>query len=463
VPDTTRADIKSTTLTANWDSPFGKITSITNYRDYARVTNQDLDGIACFCFAQSGTEDGWQQSQELRDVFHLGDDIEVLVGGFGQVWYYKSQGLTEPAFSSPTTVGLGLARLRTTNVAGFTQVYWSVTDRLRLQGGLRVSWEKVRVYRANLNFNRPAGSNPALGFGNLIGATQLPLSVVNAPSSGEDTWTNVGGKVGVDYKVVEDVMAYGYYARGFKSGGFNARVTRSTDIGPYDPEYVDSFEVGVKSDLLNHRLRLNASAFLNKWKDMQVTQSIFQGTPPVASAVILNAGKATTKGIEFEGEFVPVNGLRLNASVGYLKAKFDEFRSGTGAPCPPLPAPQPPGCSAVYSGRELPYSPKWSGSASVTYTFAVAGGESNATLQYTYNGRRWGNFTQSAVERMGPVDLVNANLSWKPQGGAWAVSVWGRNIFDKRYVAMSLDVPPLFTEGVLGNPRQFGIDFTFEF
>jgi iron complex outermembrane receptor protein len=461
VPDFTNAKIEGATLTANLDSAIGRITSITNYRHYSKRANQDLDGVNAFLYVQAGYEKGWQQSQEIRDVFRPTDDIEVLVGGFAQVWGYKTGSLTLPRFSSPTAVGLGVSRQRSTNLAGFTQVYWDITDRLRMQGGLRVSWEKVRLFRANFSFNQPAGTISTARFGNLVGATLLPINPANAPSEGEHSWTNVGGKLGIDYKLADDVMAYGYYARGFKSGGFNGRVTRSQDIGPFDPEYVDSFEVGLKSDLLDKRLRLNVSAFLNKWKDMQVTQSVYSGT--IASSLILNAGKATTKGVEFEGEFVPFDGLRLNATVGYLKARYDEFRSGSGEPCPPLPAPQPVGCSIDYSGRHLMFSPKWNASLTGTYTFALAGGETNATLQYTHNGRRWGNFTYSPSERLAPVDLWNGNLSWRPQGAKWSIAAWGRNIFDKRYLNMAADFPPLFTEGVLGSPRQFGVDFDFEF
>jgi iron complex outermembrane receptor protein len=109
------------------------------------------------------------------------------------------------------------------------------------------------------------------------------------------------------------------------------------------------------------------------------------------------------------------------------------------------------------------YSPKWNGSLGATYTFPLAGGEASASAQYTYTAKKWGNYTQSPSERLPSVSLVNAAVSWSPANANWSISAWGRNLFDKRYVAMALDVPPLFTEGVLGNPRQFGIDFDFKF
>jgi iron complex outermembrane receptor protein len=59
--------------------------------------------------------------------------------------------------------------------------------------------------------------------------------------------------------------------------------------------------------------------------------------------------------------------------------------------------------------------------------------------------------------------LVNANLSWTPENGKWTIALWGRNLLDKKYVSLALDAPPLFTEGLLGAPRQVGVDFSFNF
>jgi len=246
-------------------------------------------------------------------------------------------------------------------------------------------------------------------------------------------------------------MVYGYYARGFKSGGFNGRVTDSADIGPYDPEFVNSYEVGLKSDWLDNHLQVDLSAFLNKWSNMQVNQVLYRGTPPQASSTILNAAQATTEGVEFEGAWIPIDGLTLTGSFGYLRAVYDKFSSGTG-----------PG-SVDYSGRDLVYSPKWNASVGADYAFQAFNGNMDAAVQYVYNGKRWGNYTQAPSERLGAYDIVNANLSWSPPSGKWTIALWGRNLFDKKYLSLALDAPPLFTEGLLGAPRQVGVDFSFNF
>jgi iron complex outermembrane receptor protein len=463
VPDIHNTDTFSNTITANWRTGLGTFTSITNYSTWKSYGFQDVDGIDCQCYEQVGLDKGWQASQELRDVFHPLDNVEVLIGGFAQFWGYNSNGQGWPQFASPNIVSVNLANQRTTNLAAFSQVYWKVTDRLRVQAGLRVSWERVKMKEAALTYFQPAGTDAFKGFGNLVGAALLPSDPNNLPAEGAKDWTNVGGKFGVDYQVTDEAMVYGYYARGFKSGGFNGRVTAAADIGPYNPEFVNSYEIGAKTNWLDNHLQLNMAAFLNKWSNMQVNQVLYRGTPPQASSTILNAAQATTEGIELEGEFIPVDGLRLNATVGYLHAVYDDFLSGSGALCPPAPATQPSGCAVDYSGRDLVYSPKWNASFSATYSFPVLGGVSDATVQYTFNGKRWGNYTQAPSELLPAVSLVNANLSWTPEDGKWTVALWARNLFDRKYLSLALDAPPLFTEGLLGAPRQVGVDFSFNF
>lgn len=454
-------------LTANWASPFGKVTSITGYQTYKYTSYLDFSGINCYCMnafpgPDGWSDHGWQISQEIRDVFHPAPNVEVLAGVYFLRWQDTPDGITTLGFIDPGLISRGPNREHTTNLAAFGQVYWDISDRLRLQGGLRVSRDTSWIWRANYIYYKPGGTTPLLGWRNIIGAINLGSQPGNEPSSGEHSWTNVSGKIGADYKINDDFMVYGFYARGLKSGGFNGAVTKKENIGPYNPEKVDAFEAGLKSTWLDRRLQVNLTAFLNKWKEMQVVQFTFADATTLNS-VILNAGSAETKGFEVQAEAVPVDGLRFHATLGYLWAKYKEFRSSTGPICPPPPADQPLGCAIDYAGRDIPYSPRWTGSIDGSYTTPVAGGEMTALVQYTYTGKRWGNYTQAATERLAEVGLLNANISWGPMDRRWSIALWGRNLNDKIYETNALDVPPLFTESVLGNPREVGVDFKFNF
>lgn len=463
VPDQHDSDSYGGTLTAVWDSPIGEITSITNYYDWKTRGYQDIDGIDLYGYAQIGNTTGWQGAQELRDVFKPTDSTEVLVGAFFQKWHYDSDGLGWLAFVDPTLQDQTLAQQDSENISLFGQVYWDVTDKLRLQAGIRGSHEKVEMWRADYFSIQPNGTDPKLGFGNLDGAIVLPTDPANPPVSGSEKWTNWGGKLGLDYKFSDDVMAYGYYARGFKSGGFNGRISRAEDIGPFDPEYVDSFEVGLKSEFMDQRVRLNVALFLNKWTDMQVNEVFFDGDPPTAHSAIINAGEATTQGLEVEAQFAPTDALTITATAGYLDATYDKFRTGSGVACPPQPNPQPVPCSNNYDGRDLPYSPEFMGSITANYRFPMLTGESRVTLQVNHNGERWGNFSQAPSELIDSVTLVNASLEWSPADGKWTVAAWARNLLNEKYTSLALDAPPLFTEGLLGNPREYGLDLRYGF
>jgi iron complex outermembrane receptor protein len=463
VPNNNHIETNAYTLTADLQTAYGKITSITDFRHYTDNGSQDVTGIDCFCFQAWTHERGWQFSQEIRDVFHPRSNVEVLLGAYGLDWEDHSDFFTlTPAFTT-TNFGRTKTDEHNENVSAFGQTYWDATDRLRVQAGLRVSWDRVYLDEAAYNYYQPAGETPTEGWNVFNGAILLPFTPGNLPDSGEKDWTNLGGKIGADYKLADDLMVYGYYARGFKSGGFNGRVTVQSDIGPFNPEFVNAFEIGFRSEWFDRRLLFNMSAFLNKWDNMQVTQSVYEGNPPVASSTILNAGKATSRGLEATLEVVPTTGLRISGNAGYLDAHYDTFLSGSGPACPPLTQTQPPGCSADYGGRELPFAPQWTTSITGSYTHTLAGGEASAMLQYTYTSKKWGNYTQSPSEALPPVGLLNANIAWTPAGGHWTLELWARNLTDARYLADALDVPPLFTEGVIGDPRQMGVDFKWNF
>ena len=456
IPGSNVVSTASQTLTANWRSGIGNWTSISNFQNYKTTGNLDVAGIKGYYLDQFGRDKGWQASEELRDAFRVGRQISSMIGLFAQTWMDKNSGVSAVPFASPDLVTLGITNERSTDLSAFTQNYWNITDRLRLQAGLRFSWDHETLYESALNYIQPAGTTPLLLARNIIGAAQLPYTPGNAPNQGSSSWTNLGGKIGLDYQLTDNDMIYAFYARGFKSGGFNGRVTVASAIGPYNPEYVDSYETGFKTQWLNNRLQLNGSLFYNNWTNMQVQQSNYTG--PTIASVILNAGQATTEGIDLAAEYIPVDGLRLSGNVGYLNSHYDKFLSSDNPLCPPLPTAQPAGCALSYAGRALPYSPNWTYSLDGSYTFNVWRGISTAELQYTYTGSRWGNYTQAPSEHLGSVGLVNANVSWGPSHAKWSIELWGRNLLDRTYVATALDVPPLFTEGTLGNPREYGVD-----
>jgi iron complex outermembrane receptor protein len=133
----------------------------------------------------------------------------------------------------------------------------------------------------------------------------------------------------LDWQASENTMLYARYASGFKSGGFNGRANAAGEDQPYDPETLDSYEVGLKSDWADGTIRTNVSAFYNDYTDFQARVSRFVTSPsqpvPAADFAVLNAGGLEIYGAELEFLAFPVPELRLDASIGYLHAEYSEF------------------------------------------------------------------------------------------------------------------------------------------
>ena len=365
---------------------------------------------------------------------NFSDSLQWLIGAFGfhQEYFLDQDGKLDgflPGLGQPQTQDQ-----ENESLSAFTQLYWDVTDRWRLQGGLRYTYEKTDARSTSTNTFNPSGHS---SFDDPID----PDAVV--VGEGSKSWDEVGYKLGADFRVNDDVMLYGYYAHGFKSGGFTGRITFPEDIGPHDPEYVDTIELGLKSDLLDRRLRANLAAFFNKYDDMQIAQNI---TYPDGrnSARIINAAKAETKGFELELTALPIDNLTLSASIAYLDAEFKDFVTPQGADL---------------SGNKLQDSPEWQTVESISYTLPLAAGGLNFYLQHSYTDEKFSYFDNLPLELVDSVNLFNATVRWKPQSERWSLGLYGRNLTDEEYFTQKLDFG-VFALAAVGPPREYGVDFT---
>lgn len=445
VDDVSDMDTYFVNLTMNWqDTPLGDITSITGYKYFRLFEETDQDGTPLFLLDTRRDTKAWQFSQELRTSLQITDRINMILGGF----YMKTHFNHIQILRLP---GLGLPGVRQANpqisgnysLSGFAQTYIDLTDKLKLQAGIRYTHEKTDMDAA---IERYATDE-------FTGGEFLPdLSIA---ASGKKSWSNFGWKVGLDYQATPDHLLYGYWARGFKSGGFVGRIGVPQDVGPYDPEYVDTFEIGAKADWFDRRLRTNIALFYTDYRDMQLSQQYFSEDDNgvfIQGNTILNVASAEIKGIEFDATAAPIEGLTLTGSVAYLDAKYKQFLfteiSALGVTVRDL------------AGARLQNSPKWSGSASINYEFDVGAGSMNANVLYTYTGSKFltsqVNAPRSVIQ---PTNVWNASLDWKPTGDNWSIGFWGRNLFDKRYLANVFDFPGSFSFVSLAPPREYGATF----
>ncbi|MEN3975997.1 TonB-dependent receptor [Emcibacter sp. SYSU 3D8] len=452
IPDMSNMDTYSFTYKMAWDSPIGDLVSVTAYKHFRLREFTDQDWTPKFQDDTDRRTAGYQFSQELRDTFQPWDGVEVLIGAFFANYAYDHYQDFRIQFAAPGLRQLTEFNSETTTMSAFLQTYVDVTDRFRLNGGVRFTHETTDMSIYQPTFIDTTGKAQLLGrpFNRMPSPTELTLGIVEV--DGKDSWDNIGGKVGFEFDASDDAMIYGYYAHGFKSGGFVGRIGIPQDIGPYNPEYVDTLELGLKSDWFDNRLRVNVTGFYNWYSDIQLA-SIYFFEDDFGNTIngnsIQNAASAHTKGIEAEIIAVPVNGLTLNGSLGWLKATYSEFLFFDGAT----------GELVDLSGAALQNSPKWTINVGAEYAFLISDNfEIRTNVQYKYVAKKYNvNLQNTARAEIQPTHTVDMNLDFGPPEGTWSVGLYARNLFDNRYISSVFDAPGTLGLVNYADPRTYGV------
>jgi iron complex outermembrane recepter protein len=470
VTDRSDMDTYRATVTSNFrNTGIGDITSITGYKAFKLFEFTDQDGTPIFLIDTRRGTKGWQFSQELRTDIEVADNIDLLVGGFYMKTHFDhyqdlridfAGGVTyDPVLNTVTKGFPGLFQRNLQDqdnhsFSGFAQAYIELSDRLKLQAGIRYTYEKTKMLASTATSFSPVGVTTFDGT-QPDGTPNTPNPAASAfPPLGTESWNNVGWKLGLDYKATDDVLLYGYYARGFKSGGFTGRIGIPEDIGPYDPEKVDTFEVGMKADWLDNRLRTNLSAFYTIYRDMQLAQIYFLGSGASLRQgnTIVNAASSHIKGFEAEFVAAPVTGLTINASIAYLSAKYEDFDFVL-----------PTGGTLDLSGERLQNAPKWTGAIGFNYEFPIGGMEGRIGANYTFASEKLlTSIIDTPRARVQPQNLLNANIDLKITEMI-TLGLWGTNILDKRYINSVFDAPGTLGLVNYAPPRQFGVSAKLTF
>lgn len=233
------------------------------------------------------------------------------------------------------------------------------------------------------------------------------------------------------------MLTYVTFARGFRSGGFNAPNGSFPEI--YDAELATSYEAGIKSTLADGRVRLNAAAFYTEFDDQQlyILRTANQG--------IVNVNESTIKGLELEAQAQIVGGLRLVGSVGLLDTEVKDF-DGT----------------AAYRGNQVPLSYNWSYSLGAQYVHRLSWGALTSGFDYTGKGGQYWHIDNE--DKQDPVHLVDARVS--ADFGKWTVAGFAENLFDKDFTEefFASQFAGLLTDiRYPGAPRRYGLSVTYQF
>jgi iron complex outermembrane recepter protein len=414
------------------------IKSITAYRKLAWHTGMDLDGSPLNFLHTSFEMNQKQFSQELQ---LLGSAVDEKLNYVLGAYYFKESGNLHDwvTFAEGLLQVDGPNNLATKNFAFFGQVDYKLTDKLGITVGGRYtnenkSFEGFQADNNGLTYK-------ILSFLGVPPCADISTSISEAcriaagfPNPGEPlryyiagtqkkTFKNFSPKVSLQYHPTDDVMAYATWSKGYKTGGWTTRLSNPLPTAPgFSPEKATTYELGLKSTLIERKLQVNAAVFQTEYKGIQL--NFQQGSSPT----IQNAGDARIKGFEVEVTAAPTDSLTLNASVGYTDAKY------TAVLAPAQVAPNP-FQAGVFVGAVLPKSPKWKFNFSPRYQVNLGnGGKIVLLADYTHTTSLWNDTERAYLLRRGATDLLNGSITYKEPGEHWDVTMGMTNITDKRYL-----------------------------
>lgn len=416
--------------------------SITGYRTAEGTTGMDVDGSPLTLLLQQFTFRHEQFTQELRLSGQFADGfIDATIGGF----YYDASDHIEGRNQIPTVMFDFLDRNAVSNrsISAFGHVELHLTDRLDLIGGLRYTDDK-KVYRyGRLNTD---GSEPS----NIPLTPNFLLAGLNG-LSGTFAGDRVDYRIGANYDITDDVMAYAQVATGFKGGGINPRPSAPDQVLTFDPEKLTTYEAGFKSQLFDRRLRLNGAVFLNDYTDIQLVRYQCPDSVVLSCSVPSNAGDAEILGFELEAFLEPVDGLQVDGSVGYLDFDYKEITN---------PA------TLVTMDMIAPFISKWQASAGIQYVAEFESGASvTPRLDWSYRSDFYYNSINNPYNLVDGYSLFNGRLTFDSADGLWAVSAAVTNIFDKfYYTGLSENIGSYgVVTGNPGRPREWSVSLRRNF
>ncbi|MDQ8755433.1 TonB-dependent receptor [Sphingosinicella sp. LHD-64] len=446
-------DAYGVSLTARW-RPSDRVTieSITAYRAMNFDLVLDTDGSPLPVLDILLRQDQRQFSQELR-LLYQGSRL-TFTGG---LYYFYDRDISFSGYDDGAATIFGLpvvalgfpnaqlaeTRQITNSYAVFGDATYALTDRLSLSAGLRYTYERRSSGRTFESYFDPAisvtGNEPPFLQG---------VGVPGQPIGGRASFEAFTPRVSVSYDATDDVLLYASAARGFKSGGFDGRAASDFQFRPFRPEYVWSYEGGLKTRWLGGRLIANAAIFYNDYTDVQVTSFGADPVTGVFQSLFTNAASARAYGAELELVARPTRGLTINASLGYLDARYREFEVLVGTVVTDV------------SDRHLVNAPRWNGSIGATYRAPLSARLSGTIhVDAAYRSTSAIEITDSPVLRQPGYGLINGFVAIGSSDERWELRAGVRNLTDKavRVQGFNLESFPGVQVGFYAAPRTYDL------
>lgn len=395
---------------------------------------------------QKGPENGY--SGEVRFASNLDGPVQFIVGGFYQ--RHKAAAISQAFFLDPETglvpdnpVSFFDTRInrRNTNKSLFGEITYEATEKLSLVGGLRVfrmdTWSQASVVISPFG---PAG--------------------VEDPRPSE-TGTKIAAKAQAFYKWSDDLLTYLTFSQGFRRGGANNPALTAGGVpvsSTFDPDYVDNFEFGWKTQLMDRQLTFNGAVYYMRFKDIQTGLLSDNG----ALGYTTNSGTANLYGLELETIIRPRNmegfSLSMNMTLADQKLAEDAVDAGINL-------------VAGLSGERLPGTSSFSAGAIIEQRFEIADYDAHANISASYNGTAQTHFSDRALDGAGaPMNrtygnFVLMNAQFGIEGEGWRASLYAKNLFNKRVpLGWRVEVNPGIPDRIITTqPRVIGVSVGLDF
>jgi len=435
-------------LTLNWDLESVLLTSITGYReqDEHNLSAFDASPIPLLYLDYFNQWD--QFSQELRITSQFSEEFEFVAGLYywdvdyeqrwdtGELFFVLDtigqivEGVPGGAGFNPNTLGANGQSQQTESIAAFFSGDWNINEQWTITAGLRWTEEK-KDFEGGAAVFYTAGD-------------PIPAQELTAFS---DEWDEISPKLGFRYQHTDDMMIFGSYSEGFKSGGFFGRQSDFEGPDPtYEPEFVENWELGMKSEWVDGRLIVNPTIFFSVYDDKQEEVLVPINLGNVAT-VVRNASELEIFGAEVEVQYQLAENWYLRGSYGYIDAEFNEFVADVN------------GDGIITDNSDLSprNTPENTFGISSTYTHEIGAGE-----MQVYTSYRWRDEIEviASNDPLGHIDSIqnwDLTLGYSWDDNRYRVSAYGRNLTDEREVVVAR-IGGLTSWGNWNEGRVFGVE-----
>jgi len=391
------------------------LTSITSVIKGQFLNTVDVDGTNLDALQINFADHSKEYSQDLRLSSDFSGPFDFTAG----LYYFKDiADIDTDYFIAGHSFTLAQSYRQTrTSYAAYADATLEFAEGSTLYGGLRYTSDHGRLKRFEVV--------PTI-------ALQPTLKYNDAKPS---------GRIGLRQKFTNDIMAYAQFSRGYRSSGFNGgALSSAADITVARPEFLNSYEAGIKSQLFDRKLTLNLSAFHYDYRDQQ-----FINVVTVTSVGLVNAGRSKIDGLEAEVILRPAAGLSINAGLGLLDARYTQLVLN----------------GVDLSGNRMIEAPKSTVNFGLDYTAPIGNGDIAFHVDGTAIGKVFFS-AQNNQDQAGALFDLNARLSYKASAG-WSVGLWAKNLTNNSVVtgAVSVDAISQFT--TMPFPRRYGLEVGFAF